>query len=75
MGSRDESGINEKLENLSDEICKIEVALKSFKKLYEDKYGKYSDSLTGLVNDFKHGNPGLYTTKVPLFLCGFDCHC
>lgn len=59
MGSRDGSGINEKLESLSDEIVKIEAALNCFKKLYEDKYEKYSDSLTGFVNDFQRGNPGL----------------
>ncbi|KAL5970542.1 E3 ubiquitin-protein ligase RMND5A [Taenia solium] len=58
MTSRDESGIKEKLEGLSDEVDKIEKGLAGFKNIYELKSEKYLDSLSNLIIEIQSGNSG-----------------
>ncbi|VDM31096.1 unnamed protein product [Hydatigera taeniaeformis] len=61
MTSRDEAGIKEKLEGLSNEVEKIEKGLTGFKSIYEFKAEKYSDSLSNLIIEIQSGNSGSFT--------------
>lgn len=62
MTSKDDPGIKEKLEGLSNEVDKIENGLAGFKSIYELKAEKYSDSLSNLIVEIQSGNSGLFTT-------------